>query len=67
MYKKYAEIRDARGLTDYRIAQAANVPMSTLYDWRTRSQDNPGAKINIEHAAAIARVLGVTIEAFLEG
>ena len=67
MYSKYAAIRDAAGMTDNQVAIAANVPPSTMYDWKQRAEKNGKAKINVEHAAAIARVLGVTIEAFLEG
>ena len=32
MYKKYAQIRDERGMTDYQVAAKAGIPQSSLYD-----------------------------------
>lgn len=33
-YEKYAEIRDSKGLSDYRVAQETGVSTATLTSWK---------------------------------
>ncbi len=35
MYTKYAELRDKKGLTDYKVAQVSGLPMSMFSDWKS--------------------------------
>lgn len=35
MYKRYAELRDGRGVTDYRVAMDTGIPCSTFTDWKS--------------------------------
>ena len=35
MYEKYAELRDLKGITDYRVASDTGITKSTFTDWKT--------------------------------
>jgi transcriptional regulator with XRE-family HTH domain len=35
LYENYERIRDAKGLTNYRVAIAADISQSILSDWKT--------------------------------
>lgn len=60
-YAKYAEIRDAKGLTDYAVAEAVDITKSSLSDWK-----NNGALINADKLYRIATHLGITVESLME-
>ena len=62
MYNKYARLRDERGMNDLAVATAANIPQSTMYDWKQRSASKENAGISIDALKRIAEVLGVSIE-----
>ena len=34
-YEQYASLRDARSVTDYRVAEVSGVPKSTFSDWKS--------------------------------
>lgn len=34
MYQKYADLRDEKGITDYRVAKDTGVSTSTLTHWK---------------------------------
>ena len=40
MYTKYAELRDALNLTDYRVCKDLGIPKSTMSEWK-RKQNIP--------------------------
>lgn len=61
IYKKYEKLRDNRGVTDYRVAEDADVTRSTFSDWRS-GRSYP----KFEKLQKIAAYFGVPIEYFLE-
>jgi transcriptional regulator with XRE-family HTH domain len=54
MYEYYAMLRDAKGLTDYKVAKLSGVSRSTLSDWKT-GKHTP----TFENISKIAKALGV--------
>jgi len=66
VYQKYSELRDARGLTDYQVAQQTGIPQSSIYDWKQRAEKNADALISVSALAKIASLFDVSIEAFLQ-
>lgn len=61
MYEKYAKRRDELNLTDYSVANQADVVPSTFSDWKSGR-----SKPKLEKLAKIAKVLDVPLEFFLE-
>ena len=61
MYKKYAELRDKRHVTDYEVAKQTGVSTSTLTNWKY-GRYNP----KIDKIKAIADYFHEPIEYFLE-
>lgn len=61
MYKKYAALRDEKGITDYRVADETGITKSTFSDWKT-GRSSP----KIEKLKKLADYFGVSIEYFLE-
>ena len=62
MYTKYAELRDAAGLTDYAVSKATDIPRSTFSDWKSGR-----SKPKLEKLLKIAKLLGCPVEALIEG
>lgn len=61
MYDVYVKLRDARGVTDYKVAKETNIPPSTFSDWRAgRSEPKVGKLMKL------AKYFDVPIETFLE-
>lgn len=61
MYKKYVQLRDSLGVTDYRVASDTGIPKSTFSDWKS------GRSVpKIDKLQKIATYFGVGIEALLE-
>lgn len=56
-YERYANIRDAENLTDYRVADLAGIPRSTFSDWK-----GGRSKPKVEKLFKICRVLNVTLD-----
>lgn len=61
MYKKYLELRDKRGVTDYKVALDTGIPQSTFTDWKSGR-----SKPKVDKLKILANYFGVTIEYFLE-
>lgn len=60
-YQKYVELRDSRGVSDYRVATESGVNQSTFSDWKSGR-----SKPKLEKLLKIARYFDVPIEYFLE-
>lgn len=60
-YKKYAELRDSKGVIDYEVSKNTNVSTSTLSNWKAGRYTPKSDKIK-----ALADYFGVSIEYFLE-
>lgn len=60
-FQRYAELREAAGLTDYSVAQKAGIAASTLSDWKAGRY-----KPKVEKLMRIAKVLEVDITELLE-
>lgn len=60
MYQKYAKLRDARGVTDYRVSVETGIPRTTLSEWGAGKYEPKLDKI-----AALAKYFGVPIEYFI--
>ncbi|KAA8502004.1 helix-turn-helix transcriptional regulator [Mediterraneibacter catenae] len=61
MYKKYEELRDKAGVTDYRVSMDTGIPKSTFSEWKSGR-----SKPKLEKLVKIADYFGVSIEYFLE-
>ena len=60
MYKRYADLRDSRGVSDYRVAQDTGIAASTLSDWKN------GLYVpKVDKLMLIAKYFEVPIEYFL--
>lgn len=62
MYSKYAELRDKRKLTDYRVAKDTGVSTATLTNWKHGRYTPKADKIKI-----LADYFGVSLETLLYG
>lgn len=60
-YKKYASIRDKKGITDYQVYKNTGIATATLSDWK-----NGISKPKTDKLKLLADYLGVSIEDFLE-
>lgn len=61
MYSKYAELRDKRGLTDYRVSKDTGLSTVMLSNWKQGHYKPKADKLKI-----LAEYFGVPIEYFLE-
>lgn len=61
MYVKYAELRDEKGLTDYRVSVDTGIPKSTFSEWKSGR-----SKPKVDKLKVLADYFGVTIETLLE-
>lgn len=61
MYRKYVELRDSKGLTDYKVSLETGITKSTFTDWKTGR-----SKPKLEKLAKIAEYFGVTVDYFKE-
>lgn len=61
MYKKYAEVRDAAGVTDYAVAKQTGVSTATLTNWKYGRYTPKADKLK-----KLADFFGVSIEYFLD-
>lgn len=57
MYKRYVELRDASGLTDYRVSADTGITASTFTDWK-----NGRSKPKTEKLMILARYFNKPIE-----
>lgn len=61
MYEKYVEIRDSKGITDYRVSEDTGITKSTFSDWKSGR-----SKPKIDKLKILADYFEVPIEYFLE-
>lgn len=61
MYKRYAELRDERHVTDYEVAKNTGVSTSTLTNWKYGRYTPKVNKLRL-----IADYFGVPLERLLE-
>lgn len=61
MYDHYVELRDKKGVTDYRVSKDTGITKSTFTDWK-----NGRSAPKLEKLSILAKYFGVTIEYFLE-
>lgn len=47
MYEKYAELRDSKEITDYRVASDTGITKSTFTDWKTGRSKPKADKLKI--------------------
>ncbi|WKY44434.1 helix-turn-helix transcriptional regulator [Eubacteriaceae bacterium ES2] len=57
MYKQYASLRDAKGITDYRVSKETGIPTATLSDWKTGR-----SKPKVDKLLILADYFGVSVE-----
>ncbi len=60
MYEKYVELRNKKGVTDYRVAMDTKIPKSTFSEWKIGR-----SKPKVDKLKSIADYFGVPIEYFL--
>lgn len=60
MYKKYVELRDKKGVTDYKVSGDTGITKSTFSDWKSGRSEPKLEKLKI-----LADYFGVSIEYFL--
>lgn len=60
MYEKYAELRDAKGLTDYRVSKDTGITKSTFSDWKNGRSEPKMEKLKI-----LSNYFNVSIEYFV--
>lgn len=61
MYERYVELRDKKGVTDYRVSEDTGISRSTFTDWK-----NGRSQPKIDKLKILADYFGVSIEYFLE-
>ena len=61
MYAKYAQLRDERQLTDYRVAKETNIAAATFSAWKTGTY-----KPKVDKLKILADYFDVPISYFLE-
>ncbi len=61
MYEKYVELRNKKGVTDYRVSEDTGITKSTFSDWKS-NRSTP----KIDKLKVLADYFGVSIEYFLE-
>ena len=47
MYERYVELRNQKGVSDYRVAKDTGIPKSTFYDWKSGRSKPKIAKLKI--------------------
>lgn len=62
MYQKYAELRDAAGLTDYQVAKDTGIATATLSEWK-KGTYTP----KVDKLAKLAQYFGVDVGVFVGG
>ena len=61
MYNKYVELRDGKGLTDYKVSLDTGITKSTFTDWKTgRSEPK------LEKIVKLSEYFGVTVDFFVK-
>ena len=61
MYKKYAEVRDNAGLTDYRVSKDTGISTATLSSWK-----NGNYSPKFDKLLTLAKYFNVPVEYFAD-
>ena len=61
MYKKYEELRDKQGITNYKVSKDTGIPKSTFSEWKS-GRSNP----KVDKLKILADYFGVSIDYFLD-
>lgn len=61
MYKKYVQLREEKGVTDYKVSIDTGITKSTFSDWK-----NGRSEPKIDKLKKIADYFGKSIDYFLE-
>ena len=61
MYEKYRQLRDDKGVTDYRVSKDTGITKSTFSDWK-----NGRSKPKIEKLQILANYFDVPLEYFFD-
>lgn len=61
MYNRYTNLRDEKGVTDYRVSEETGITKSTFSDWKSGR-----SKPKVDKLKILADYFGVSIEYFLE-
>lgn len=61
MYEKYVELRNKKGVTDYRVAMDTKISKSTFSEWKTGR-----SKPKVDKLKILSDYFGVPIEYFLD-
>lgn len=61
MYARYVELRDKKGVTDYRVSMETGIPKSTFSEWKSGR-----SKPKVDKLKILANYFGVSIEYFLD-
>ena len=61
MYERYSNLKNERGVTDYKVSKDTGITRSTFTDWRSGR-----SKPKVDKLRILADYFGVSIEYFLE-
>ena len=61
MYQKYVELRDKKGVTDYRVSEETGITKSTFTDWKTGR-----SKPKFDKLLILAKYFCVPVEYFAD-
>lgn len=61
MYKKYIQLRNEKGVTDYKVSVDTGITKSTFSDWK-----NGRSKPKLDKLKILADYFGVSIDYFLD-
>lgn len=57
MYERYVELRDKKGVSDYKVAKETGISKSTFSDWKSGR-----SKPKIDKLISIANYFGVSVD-----
>lgn len=61
MYEKYVELRNKKGVSDYRVSKDTGITKSTFTDWKS-GRSNP----KVDKLIILADYFGVTVDELLK-
>ena len=61
MYSNYEKLRNAKGVTDYKVAIETGIPKSTFSDWKSGR-----SKPKMDKLMKIAAYFGVTVDELMK-
>lgn len=64
MYDIYVKLRDAKGVSDYRVAKDTGIGRTCLYEWGTRN--NGKGAVSADKLKKLADYFGVSVDVFFK-